>query len=579
MVSTDSIKDFVCQNCFRTFGGARMPMRATDCFHRLCQSCAKSIPENWRCKVANCSGAPVPEMLHEIDMDLMKRFDSFAEQLLVPKCIDHSTRKRIICLDRNCKGSKSLCCNNCLTTLHKNCARNFSFDVERVVTDCKLLMTDILEDVEEANKMIQAKPDLVISDFDRLQRLIHDEWTKLWFFDFSESLDEKFSLKLNEDQCVHIGNLKLSHLALLLKDFVRHLATSNVSLGSPIQGILVKINSLCQINLAIRKVTQPHLTVTDPNTLEEKHCFCCFCGSDQFKYLAAINDALVNLMESKSGGNGNLVFRINADTKDIQVECRRNHAASRSDDQGEERAHPRSNHNRVNENGKPPRSRRIRKTKGTKPRNGINSKSKSEINDTLADNNSIPEKASPPTIQEIVASPQPDMSALSLLSDNLEFFNHIFEKEVTFTHIYSATRDEFQADSFHGVCGGREHTICVIFCEGEVVGGYSNLSWKADTDPKFYSSSKTFLFNLRTQKYYRVRRESHQYAIYCGQSYGPVFGDGGDLTLARRKDSFEVFSDLMAYKPEGCRYGGKELMGKKRRRFDKIDIFAVNGLN
>lgn len=98
--------------------------------------------------------------------------------------------------------------------------------------------------------------------------------------------------------------------------------------------------------------------------------------------------------------------------------------------------------------------------------------------------------------------------------------------------LYRASRDGFEAATFHTRCNNRGPTVTVVkSAQGHVFGGYSDVSW--DSSGQFRHSQTAFLFKLAQQDQVNVSRHNlvrsrshHQYAIYCAGERGPTFGGG-----------------------------------------------------
>ena len=106
----------------------------------------------------------------------------------------------------------------------------------------------------------------------------------------------------------------------------------------------------------------------------------------------------------------------------------------------------------------------------------------------------------------------------------------------TFTLIYQATVDGFQASNFHSKVDGITNTLTVIqTTRGNIFGGYfsvaySNLIVGANAD------STAFIFSLVNPQNapYKIMIPSANVAcaIVYSSSYGPIFGCGFDICVA-----------------------------------------------
>lgn len=112
----------------------------------------------------------------------------------------------------------------------------------------------------------------------------------------------------------------------------------------------------------------------------------------------------------------------------------------------------------------------------------------------------------------------------------------------TMTLIYRASRDGFQASSFHIKANGISNTVTFIKSTSNYVfGGYTAASWDSTNSYKIDTSAYIFTMRragLSSFQIYSLRYSSSQnYAIYCGASYGPTFGGGHDIHVCDRSNA------------------------------------------
>ena len=105
----------------------------------------------------------------------------------------------------------------------------------------------------------------------------------------------------------------------------------------------------------------------------------------------------------------------------------------------------------------------------------------------------------------------------------------------TFTLIYQATVDGFQASNFHAKADGIPNTITVIqTTNGNIFGGYTAASWSLNVG--YIADSTAFLFSLvnpQNAPYKIMIPGTYVPFAICSQlSYGPTFGNGHDLCIA-----------------------------------------------
>ena len=98
------------------------------------------------------------------------------------------------------------------------------------------------------------------------------------------------------------------------------------------------------------------------------------------------------------------------------------------------------------------------------------------------------------------------------------------------TLLYQATRDGFEANTFHNMCDGQGPTLVVLRSNGFLFGGFSPAPWSKSG--AYVSNASTFLFtltnphNIQPTKFPASGAPNH---IYCHGGYGPTFGSGHDL--------------------------------------------------
>jgi hypothetical protein len=103
--------------------------------------------------------------------------------------------------------------------------------------------------------------------------------------------------------------------------------------------------------------------------------------------------------------------------------------------------------------------------------------------------------------------------------------------------LYRATRDGFNASSFHRKCDSVSKTITIIKTDSNYVfGGFTSAYWNSIDD--WVSDEKAFLFSLRrngvsNNEKFNLKFDSWQssYSIYASYSSGPSFGGGYDIYI------------------------------------------------
>ena len=117
--------------------------------------------------------------------------------------------------------------------------------------------------------------------------------------------------------------------------------------------------------------------------------------------------------------------------------------------------------------------------------------------------------------------------------------------------LYRASRDSFNASSFHQKVDGEDHTVTIIRTNSNYVfGGYSAAKWSNGC----CSDNTAFIFSLRRNGV----SQSHKFlitqpkcAIFGHPNFGPTFGGGHEIYIRDRSDinigSYSNFSSLSYY--------------------------------
>ncbi|CAB4400149.1 unnamed protein product [Rhizophagus irregularis] len=120
-----------------------------------------------------------------------------------------------------------------------------------------------------------------------------------------------------------------------------------------------------------------------------------------------------------------------------------------------------------------------------------------------------------------------------------------------FNLIFRASRDGNTAAAFHNKCNNKRATIIVIKIKGtnQIVGGYNPLDWEGGGIIK--DTQDSFIFNftdfrdINTGKIGRVTSAS--YALICNHQWGPIFGNGHDLSMYPDNQNNKWYSNPMTY--------------------------------
>ena len=109
-----------------------------------------------------------------------------------------------------------------------------------------------------------------------------------------------------------------------------------------------------------------------------------------------------------------------------------------------------------------------------------------------------------------------------------KFFNN--KTIASFKLIYRASENEFSIQKFHQKCDGVANTLTVIWTEFDrKIGGFTPLKWDISNSYGVDNSKESFIFSLTHNDKFTL--QNPEKAIYNGQSYGPIFGDGHDLLV------------------------------------------------
>ena len=143
------------------------------------------------------------------------------------------------------------------------------------------------------------------------------------------------------------------------------------------------------------------------------------------------------------------------------------------------------------------------------------------------------------------------ISSYKMKEDLVELCN-LGDKQ--FRLLYRASRDGFQASSFHAKCDNQPRTLTIV--RGDSVclfGGFAAVAW--DSTSKYMADPHAFLFSIvnftNTPQVFPLKAGNEQ-SIYCDAASGPSFGSGHDLFIA---DDSHVKST--SYSVLGCSYDVK----------------------
>ncbi|KAF9182731.1 hypothetical protein BGZ51_004477 [Haplosporangium sp. Z 767] len=147
---------------------------------------------------------------------------------------------------------------------------------------------------------------------------------------------------------------------------------------------------------------------------------------------------------------------------------------------------------------------------------------------------------------------------------------------------YRATRDGFDAASFHLACDQRGPTLTVVRADnGAVFGGFNNSSWSSHPSGVYSTSRNNFLFTLKSRDcptrgnvMFRIKGDGNA-AAYSKADYGPTFGVGHDLFLATNCNLTCLSSSSMPSSYHAPGASTATLAGSSFFRVQEYEVFLV----
>ena len=100
--------------------------------------------------------------------------------------------------------------------------------------------------------------------------------------------------------------------------------------------------------------------------------------------------------------------------------------------------------------------------------------------------------------------------------------------------LFRASEHKYDRNNFHTYCDDKGPTITIIHNEYDhIYGGYVSVSWTS-TDGDRIKDPTAFLFTVRPKVGYIPfnRGMESNAAIWIGDRYGPMFGEGADIAVA-----------------------------------------------
>ena len=149
--------------------------------------------------------------------------------------------------------------------------------------------------------------------------------------------------------------------------------------------------------------------------------------------------------------------------------------------------------------------------------------------------------------------------------------------------MYRASRDGFDADSFHTLCDQRQNNLTIIkSTNGKIFGGFNEIEWNS-TNREYYDPN-AFVFSLvnKENKPFKVKVSDNEYSFFCAADEGPIFGSGHDIFIATNSNTnFNSFSNFgHSYNhpdyPPRTEVARSIMAGKHYFQTFEIEVFTKN---
>lgn len=151
----------------------------------------------------------------------------------------------------------------------------------------------------------------------------------------------------------------------------------------------------------------------------------------------------------------------------------------------------------------------------------------------------------------------------------------------TWKLLYRASRDGYDASSFHQKCDSHSNTLTIIRTDTmRIFGGFTGSTWSSDAN-EFKSDPYAFLFNLTndSNNNLMIKCSDEKNAIYCDKNFGPCFGNG-DIKISNLSNLNNKNESTLGftYGDQVFEYGSREsktfLAGSQFFRVDDIEVFC-----
>jgi hypothetical protein len=157
-----------------------------------------------------------------------------------------------------------------------------------------------------------------------------------------------------------------------------------------------------------------------------------------------------------------------------------------------------------------------------------------------------------------------------------------FSSNDKWTLLYRGSPDGFGAQDFHSKCDNKSSTlsICKAHESSFIFGGFASVALNGLQTYK--SDPNAFIFSLTNKDNkllkMKIDSNSHQYAIQCSLSFGPIFG-GCDLVIANNSNTTtNSWSNLGLFYShpqyaDGTNEAKSFLAGSHNFRLDEIEVY------
>jgi hypothetical protein len=120
----------------------------------------------------------------------------------------------------------------------------------------------------------------------------------------------------------------------------------------------------------------------------------------------------------------------------------------------------------------------------------------------------------------------------------------------------------------------------ILTTKGFIFGGFTPIVWDSSNQYKQDNSQQSFLFSVKhphnsESKSFPLVNSTH--TIYCGSSYGPVFGGGNDIHVVDRcNENTKSYTNLgTSYRNDTGLNGTEVFTGEQYFQVKEIEVFSI----